>query len=56
VVLSGIDRELFGVFNDWVDRLGILDGKVRSLIYKDRTDEVLAELSVMLDPLRAGVP
>jgi hypothetical protein len=52
VVLSGLDEELFAVFNDWVDRLGIFDGEVRLLIYQERTGEVLAGLSAMVDALR----
>ncbi len=35
-----------------MDRLGISDGKVRLLIYQERTDETLADLSEMVDSLR----
>ena len=52
VVLSGLDSDLFAVFNSWVDRLGIFDGKVRLLIYQERTGETLASLSEMVDSLR----
>jgi hypothetical protein len=52
VVLSGLDEELYAVFNDWVDQLGIFDGEIRLLIYQERTDEVLAGLSAMVSPLQ----
>jgi hypothetical protein len=52
VVLSGLDEELYAVFNRWVDQLGIFDGEVRLLIYQERTGEVFTRLSAMVDPLR----
>ena len=52
IVLSGLDEEFYTVFNRWVDKLGILDGEVRLLIYQERTGEVLTRLSAMVDPLR----
>ena len=53
VVLSGLDAELYAVFNKWVNQLGIFDGEVRLSIYQEqRTGEVLARLSDMVGPLR----